>query len=785
MPISASMKPSSASFTTLCILALAVLFTASASATTYNWSGTVTNDLWNDASHWTGGGAGTEIPGSLLNGSGGTVLDDDVIITNQLASGNQNIRLQSDAGTIGTLTIGGAATGGANSNFQLRTGSAKLDVTGDVTLGGFDAGTGLIEKAGQLVFNNGNATMTIGGDIVSANGQSANRVVIDGGNSSNLTLTGTIDPGGAKEIDLWINRSGGFTTTAGVTLNVDNFRVGYASNANRTGRSYTLDGGRTINGNTMSIGFIDGNNAGDNSVSGTFDINGATATFSGTANIGQSNSDTTDGERNADGTVNVGAGGVLNTGTLNLGNQNDATVNVNSSSIGRLNLTDATSDVNVGNVNVGANLRGEGIITVDGGTLDTTGRLYIGGDETAGEDAGTKGTVTVNTGGTLTVGSGNTEVGRGGEGFLTVNGGTYNQVVGNLVVGQSFGGAATTQVATGTVEFSNGADVNIGSANNDINFNKGGGTITQSGAGTTVDVGRNINLADEGTTTGGSFSSTYTLNDGTLNVGTGNVEGDVAVANGAGAIAAFNVNGGTLNIQDTLQVANNNSAVSGTFTMTGGDVNVGIGGTNRDMIFAAGSNGTTGTANVSGGTLTVDNDVNFRGGNGVDTFTVSGNAIVDIGNNLDMDGGSGANVNRLTLEGSSATFAVGGNVLLDNNALITFDLDSSGATLLDAVGDLTLNSADLVVDFSSSGLTSAFDLGDIDLISFDGILTGAFSTFAFGDTVQAFGDSIYSLEQGLSGNGIDGVFLMAQVPEPSSILVLALSGFVFLRRRRK
>jgi hypothetical protein len=796
-------------------LAIATLFAflaASATAqTTYNWTGGITNDPWNDATHWDQ----ATPAGSILNGG---ALDDDVVIQNQLASGTQNVRLNVDAGTIGTLTVGGNATTSVNNtNFQVRTNAGALNVTGDLTLGGLGGATGTTETAGQFQMNNGNSQVTIGGNIVSSGSSSANRVVLDAGTGANLNLLGNFGSVTDNGVDLWINRTDALTTVAGSTLHVDNFRVGTAFSGTRTGTSrvWDLDGGRTIEATSMNIGFLDGNNATNHTVEGTLNITNATANVSGAIQVGQTNSTTATGERDVTGVINVGVGGTLTSAnTLFVGNMNQTTVNAGSTSMGTVNLTDATSVASVQFTTVGANLRGEGVVNVDAGTFTSNSRVYLGGDENNGDDAGTTGTFNLTNGGTLTVSAGNTEVGRGGAGFLNVDNSTYNQVNNNLVLGQSRGGGATTQVATGTVMFTNGAQVTIGTASNDINFNRGGGSITVDGATTVVNVGRNVNMADEGTSAGGSFSSNFTINEGTVNVGVnvavdadnsgsfnnassgqgsiGTVNlngGTLNIANdftnaAANATGVVNINGGTLNVSDTLQVVNNNAAVSGTVNITGGDVNIGTGGPNQNLNLSSGTG--AGTVNMTGGTLDVANNVDFRGGAGVDMFTVSGDSAVTIANNLDMNGGTAANVNQLNLvNDGNASFTVDGNVLLDNNAQLTFDfMNANGGSLAIDAGDgnVTMTDADIVFNFND--ITSASLFSRIDLINATGTQTGAFSSFAFGDTVETFGDgSSYEL---LSDGS--GVFLSAvvAVPEPSSLALLGLCGAgVAIRRRRR
>ena len=114
--------------------------------------------------------------------------------------------------------------------------------------------------------------------------------------------------------------------------------------------------------------------------------------------------------------------------------------------------------------------------------------LIAGNESNNADDALTSGVVDV-IGANSTINlTANTEVGRGGAGTLNIDGGNYNQTNANLVIGQSQSGTGFAQVANGTTTFSNGAQVNIGTAaatagtgdtntDSDINFNDGGGCL--------------------------------------------------------------------------------------------------------------------------------------------------------------------------------------------------------------------------------------------------------------------------------------------------------------------
>ena len=97
--------------------------------TTYTYTGMSDNNAdsqWDVATNWDLGIA----PGALLNGGGGIVLDDIVVLRNNEGNGtSQRIRMVLDAGTIGSLEIGGIGTAGSTGNTQLQLrSSVSVDV---------------------------------------------------------------------------------------------------------------------------------------------------------------------------------------------------------------------------------------------------------------------------------------------------------------------------------------------------------------------------------------------------------------------------------------------------------------------------------------------------------------------------------------------------------------------------------------------------------------------------------------------------------------------------------
>ena len=208
--------------------------------------------------------------------------------------------------------------------------------------------------------------------------------------------------------------------------------------------------------------------------------------------------------------------------------------------VGRI---DSNTDTVAGGINIGSARTGTGTINLSAGEIQSVARVYLGGDATSGTDAGTTGNLNISGTGLLTVGvdpnggtnglngtiigvngmtrdttvnvgNSNVEVGRDGQGFLSLS--DMGQLIiarGNLVLGQDgpdnnneLGQVAATplgNMSRGTITASGNSVIQVGSTQgvdandgmeelHDLNYNGGGGDITLSG-NAMVSVERNIN----------------------------------------------------------------------------------------------------------------------------------------------------------------------------------------------------------------------------------------------------------------------------------------------------
>lgn len=276
------------------------------------------------------------------------------------------------------------------------------------------------------------------------------------------------------------------------------------------------------------------------------------------------------GSLNATGNLLVGAFGDGRTGTLRVNTSETLTVSNeffigdSLNSVGNLSLESGTVTVN-NNIFVGNN-RGNGTLTMSGGTITKTG----GGQLLVGQNNGV-GTV-VQSGGTIST---NNELYIGNE---KVASGTY------------------TLSGTGALNVEN--EVVVGRETGAGILNMNGGTLTTSGNGNMY-IGRRNSVG------------TLNQSDGTISVikefGVGTRDDNKI------GIGTYTLSGGSLAATNNIFIGKEQGA-SGTMAMTGGTV------TGSDKLII-GDNGATGVLEQSAGTVNVQNEVYI--GNGLSQAPVS------------------------------------------------------------------------------------------------------------------------------------------------------------------
>jgi hypothetical protein len=362
----------------------------------------------------------------------------------------------------------------------------------------------------------------------------------------------------------------------------------------------------------------------------------------------------------------------------------------------------------------GANLTTTGVSSRlgNGGTglITQTGGNVVFGQHLSIADGGPgSGTYDLQ-GGTLSINGGYLTVGMRGPGFVNVSGTAAMTVNTSFNIGSSHvvpgGGNGLVTQTGGTVTANNG--INLGSrsgttgtyrlggagsilAINNASLRIGTGTIVSTDGGTgifeqnggTVNANAGIKLADLVSTS----SAAYHLNAGTLNV-TGNI------SDGPGS-SVLNLNGGTLNLLspaatvavDTLCLGNA-SGTAGTFTLTSGKT---LTATN----LVVGNQG-TGTFTHNGGTVNVTDIAlasqtgatgNYRLNGG--TFTVGG-TITD-----------GAGTSRLYLDGG--VLALNGSSMTIDELYVGYQGGRTGSLTLSGPKTVTVTQLEVGENTGSSG----------------------------------------------------------------------------------
>lgn len=410
---------------------------------------------------------------------------------------------------------------------------------GDVNFTGNGANRGAIVSINNNAVFGSNNRMEIGRGGATGVVTVANSARLHGnawfsvgnGNAGNGTLI-VKDSGSVFCTDLNITDTG---TSIGTMTVQDNASVNggviFIGKAGGTVANATISGG-TVNSRGN---FVLGNSS---TSQGTVNQSGGNVTISGELWLGQSG---------ATGVWNQVSGSVISTNWIAIARQGSSTgrYTISGGSLAELDTADRFL--------VGSG--GAGTLNISG-----TGFVWARGDMQLGENASGSGLLNLD-GGTLAV----RRVYRGaGPGTFNFNGGTL--VASNVVNVDFFGGLTAANVLSG------GANINTGT--NTVNVNQalldgtGGGGLTKTGPGT-------LRLNGINTYTGNT-----TVNAGTLG-GTGALTGSLSVASGASlapgvALGTFTVGGtvtlsaGSTNVMEINKNAATNDLVTGATAITYG-----------------------------------------------------------------------------------------------------------------------------------------------------------------------------------------------------------------------
>jgi autotransporter-associated beta strand protein len=602
-----------------------------------SWTGSTSQD-WNDGTNWS---VNPPTGNFLINT---TVAGVYPIISSTSAFAPVDIKIGT-AGFSGRLdqTAGSLNTGNGNWLFvgQGTGGVGTYNIADTASTGGSLTGFGL--GSGSL---NVGGTSTTSGRITAGDGSNAVGTV-------NMYTSGTVK---VEQDDIGILMGAGGTSVG----------------------NFNLDGGTLqVNSSSTGIALLAGTNGGD----GNFRMSGGTVNATGGVWLGDNNA-------GSQGLVDI-SGGVFNvTASSAVGSSGNGQVFIGRGlGQGVFSVSGSAAVTISGAVNVGfsntATSGTAGLLTISGGTFATTGDLRVGSAQN-GNSVVAAGTGVFNlSGGTANIG-GVLQLARANDagdvvtGLSTISGGTLN-VSGDIVV--AFAGNNTL----GRMNISGGT-VNAGGAGerwvivNQWDTSKGQLIVS----GGTLNLSNNTDLRfSTGNSTG---ASVVTLSSGAITGWNGNLTGnstssvvDLNQAGGAAANNTFNLDGGTLTINQIITNNNNGTAAfnfnGGTLKAAGGSANfVDLGGASQ-------------VANVRNGGAVIDS-------NGFDVTLVQVLQHSTVNGDNAIDGGlTKLGSGKLQLSGNN-TFTGGmtvsvGTVQVGNNSVATLGGGNYGG------GDLQLGDAGL------------------------------------------------------------------------------------------
>ena len=789
---------------------------------------------------------------------GGNVTLQDIDLSGTFTqSGGNRILTLNNANLSGTLNLSNNNTG---RTLTTAIASGTTTFSGVIQNGGTGAGGLTKTLGGTLVLSNANtytgATTVSGGTLIvqhdSALGSTAGSTTVASGATLQLDGSRTIGAEGLTISGVGVGGAGALRHSSGTSSWAGNITLAAASTITADAGLLTLAGSLTgANGRNLTFAgdgditltgtISNGNSSLFRLGNGTLTV-GATATYTGTTNLGTSGGNST-------GTIRLAAADVIPAGAFNLFS---GTFDLNgfNDTIGAINLggggagSTAAVTTGSGTLTLGGNLAYIATNNPDGATI--SGNLNLGGanrtftinDSTA---ATTDLSISANIGATnrnLTItGAGNTLI----SGIIATGTGTLvKQGAGTLTLtgANTYGGITTVSAGTLNIQHSSalggtGAGTTVASGATlaiEGNISVGNEAMTLSGTGVgglgalrnisgTSSWAGNITLAAASTIAAEAGSLTFSGNLTGANgrnltfIGAGDITVNGAISNGTSAL-----------LKDG----------SGTLTLAGSAANVYSGGTSiADGTLRLGK--TAGLNALGTGAVTVGNDVGPASSahlvllaenqiadnttvmlNSDGRFDLNGfaEAINIIGGTGIIDLGSGG---HLTVGANNGSSAFGGSITgtgdFTKQGTGTFTLNSDlnlAGTFTLAGGTLALNGNDLVADTLHITANSIIDFGSavaslLSVVNF--IIDGGVSlTIAnWSDAVDYFvtqnwAGAVYDLRGAapmnqITFNGFAGSDTQWQeydlqitpVPEPSTYgaLMLGLCATLYLWRRRQ
>lgn len=579
---------------------------------------------------------------------------------------------------------------------SLTTGALKLGVDSTVAVGTYNLsqldssnpatltvnGDEWIGVNGKGTFTQTGGAHTVGGALVLAYDPGSQGTYTLSGDASTLTVSGTAyigmsgtgtftQNGGTNNAgSLYIGLNGGSGT---YNLHAGSLSVGWPMVVGETGQGVfnQYDGSNTAS--SLFIGDSPGSTGTYNLYGGTLTVQsyntmsmGGTAVFKQTGGTFNAQSGLTLGGWASSGSATYNMSqldpsnpAILNvTGNLNVGDYGTGTFNQgggtstvsgdlvlsNSGGTGTYNLSGDSTVLNV-NFNPGGNNgapngalivgnAGMGSFTQGTDLTDNNNQVNVAGDLTLGQQSGSLGQYTLNSG-TLTVG-GQLAVGGQGTGYFTQNGGTLNLTglangpygtdpdyvnVGSSGFG-AWGGALAIGGGVGNGDGSNSGGTGTYMLNSGV-INTYNLLVGATGTGTMYQYGGTVTTTI--LQTGFSGYGTYNLYDGVINAYSEMV--------GFAANGTFNQFGGTNAILTDLNVGYRNPGNSlgqGTYNLTGGTLSSGnttVGaGEQGDFVNTNATHNITGNLVVGDNTTATNTDGTTTTCTGTGTYTINGDS---------------------------------------------------------------------------------------------------------------------------------------------------------------
>jgi T5SS/PEP-CTERM-associated repeat protein len=630
------------------------------------------------------------------NHAGNITVENDGQITGTSFAGI-NIA-QNSAGSTGSTTITNTGTvvgapGHSSINVSENSaGTVRINNSGTI-------GPSVVTSSTQAIFENG------GTAIINNNGQ------IDGSiNTSNTgAFTGTMNNNAGATWQAGFIDDEGSITASGTGSAITIVGASNGINVANTGTgNLTVEGGAALTANSLNIGQLAGSH-------GTVLVTGAGTTVNTTAgqyqNILVGNDGTaslTIASQAVVTTTNMEVANNFDVGVTDTLNVNGGTLNANQGlTIANAGTAVATVEnagtINTGFVNIASQAGSTGSLTVTGVGSVVTASNFVGVGSSQSS-------------GTLSVGGGGAVVSDGGigdEGTITVSGaGSAITIVGasnGINAGYSGHGNLTVEAgATLTSDFLNIAQL-AGST----------GTVDITGAGTTVNTtaGQYQNIA-----VGFDGTASLTIADQavvtTTNMGVGNNFD-------AGITDTLDVNGGTLNANQGLTIAN--AGTANATVENGGTINTGF-------LSIASQAGSAGSLTVTGaGSLVQTSGLNLGSSQSSATLTVNNGGAVDIGSGTTTVANAVHVGNFASIQGAGT---INGNVVDDGTVTATGLLEITGAVsgtmgslVIDGGATLRLDGAD------SQGVTFAGSPATL-VLEQPGSLAGPLSGLVGGDVID-------------------------------------------------